>query len=150
MGMTWSFFSLLPDSIAYFFIGALTTTSDLKNNYGVIKYAVAEGEARATGFIKVGMFIGDHAKTGIGTLINSGSRIGVSANFYGGGIAPKFTPSFLWGSNADGFAHYDIGKALATARIVKNRRNQQLTTDEENLLRSIYSAEAKAREKLIG
>lgn len=131
-------------------LGALTTTSDLKNNYGVIKYAVAPGEARATGLIKVGAFIGDHAKTGIGTLINSGSRIGVSANFYGGGIAPKFTPSFLWGSNADGFAHYNMEKALATVKIVKSRRNQQLTADEDRLLRSIHSAEAKERERLIG
>ncbi len=116
-------------------LGALTTTSDLKNNYGEIRVDMGEGQIK-TGRIKIGSFIGDHAKTGIGALLNSGTFIGVSVNHYGAGLPPKHVPDFSWGG-AEGYVDYDIEKAIATAKTVMSRRGLQMLPEEEALLRSI-------------
>src|SRR4029077_11502764 len=46
-------------------LAAGTQTSDLRNDYGPIRVTVA-GQRIATGRTKVGSFIGDHSKTGLG------------------------------------------------------------------------------------
>ncbi|MGC9314320.1 MAG: putative sugar nucleotidyl transferase [bacterium] len=122
-------------------LGALTTTSDLKNNYGVIRVDLGNGEI-ATNRIKVGSFIGDHAKTGIGALLNSGTCLGVSVNHYGTGLPPKFVPDFSWGG-AEGYVDYDIEKAMSTAKTVMSRRNVIMTKEEEVLLRDICASRKK-------
>src|SRR4029079_18297449 len=77
-------------------LGALTTTSDLKNNYGEVR-VVIDGRERATGSNKIGSFIGAHVKTGIGTLLPTGAAIGTGSNLFGGGrFAPKSLASFAW------------------------------------------------------
>ncbi|MFP4458341.1 MAG: putative sugar nucleotidyl transferase [Candidatus Zixiibacteriota bacterium] len=119
-------------------LGAMTTNSDLKNNYGDIKYGISETEVFNTGSMKVGAFLGDHAKTGIGTLINSGTNIGVGCNLYGGGMGPKYLKPFSWGSGSDGFVEYKIDKAIETAEKVASRRNLKLHDAEINLLREIH------------
>ena len=48
-------------------LGALTTTSDLKNNYGPVRVWV-EGREVDSGTPKVGALIGAHVKTGIGKI----------------------------------------------------------------------------------
>ncbi len=51
----------------------------------------------STGRNKVGSYIGDHTKTGLGSLINTGTNVGVFANLLPAGILlPKFVPSFCW------------------------------------------------------
>ena len=117
--------------------GALTTNSDLKNNYHEIRVAMPTGEI-ATGLNKVGIFVGDHTKFGIGTLLTSGTTVGVGANLYGGGIFPKYIPSFIWGSNSDGFVHYKIEKAIETAKIVMERRGVRLGEHYKILLQRIF------------
>jgi len=117
--------------------GALTTNSDLKNNYSNIRVEFPWGTAD-TGFNKVGVFVGDHTKFGIGTLLNSGSVIGVNVNLYGGGVFPKYVPPFVWGSLADGFTHYRIDKAIQTARVVMSRRGRELTPAQESILHRIF------------
>lgn len=124
-------------------IGALTTTSDLKNNYGEIRLHQGDGEI-TTGRIKVGSFVGDHTKTGIGALLNSGTCLGVSVNHFGQGFAPKFVPDFSWGG-AEGYVEYDIEKALSTARTVMSRRDCAMSSAEESLLRSIHAERQKNR-----
>jgi len=118
-------------------LGALTTTSDLKNNYGEIRVDMGDGQVR-TGRIKVGSFIGDHSKTGIGALLNSGTCIGVNVNHYGTGLPPKNIPHFSWGT-AEGYIEYDLEKAIATAKIVMERRGVIMLEEEEQMLRAIFS-----------
>ncbi len=117
-------------------LGALTTTSDLKNNYSKIRVDLGEGE-RDTGRIKVGSFFGDHTKTGIGTLLNSGTCLGVSVNHYASGLPPKFIRAFSWGTS-EGYTRYEFDKALATARIVMSRRGIKMGASEAELLLKIY------------
>jgi UDP-N-acetylglucosamine diphosphorylase/glucosamine-1-phosphate N-acetyltransferase len=77
-------------------LGALTTNSDLKNNYGTVR--VTRGEAEVdTGRLKVGIFLGDHVKTGVGSLLPSGCCVGAASNLFGGGVfAPRRVPPFTW------------------------------------------------------
>src|SRR5207245_10009051 len=56
-------------------LGAGTHNSDLRNDYGEVT-AVVRGERIRTGLGKVGCFLGDHVKTGLGTLLNTGSNVG--------------------------------------------------------------------------
>lgn len=124
-------------------LGALTTTSDLKNNYGVIRIDFGDGEIN-TNRIKVGSFIGDHSKTGIGTLLNSGTYIGVGVNHYGTGLPPKFVPSFSWGG-AEGYIEYDVEKAISTAKTAMSRRGVEMSVEEERLLREIHSSRKNSK-----
>jgi hypothetical protein len=62
----------------------------------------------------VGVFLGDHTKTAIGTLLNTGTVVGFSANVVGTGFPTNHIPSFSWGG-AQGLEAYDIEKAIAVA-----------------------------------
>lgn len=113
-------------------LGALTTTSDLKNNYGEIRLHYS-GKTYTTGTIKFGSIIGDYAKTAIGTLLGTGSIVGVGANLFGdshwsGDIAP-----FTWGRAGS----YDRGLFIRDAGRMMQRRGQSVSAQLEGLLRTI-------------
>ncbi len=130
-------------------LGALTTNSDLKNNYGNIKVELPGGLID-TRLNKVGSFIGDHTKTGIGTLLNTGMVIGFASNVFGGGmIKRKSLPSFIWGST-DGLVDYNVEKAIATARTVMSRRDRELSPATEQLFRDIFAQTSTARLAVTG
>jgi UDP-N-acetylglucosamine diphosphorylase / glucose-1-phosphate thymidylyltransferase / UDP-N-acetylgalactosamine diphosphorylase / glucosamine-1-phosphate N-acetyltransferase / galactosamine-1-phosphate N-acetyltransferase len=102
-------------------LGALTTISDLKNNYGSV-HLEAYGRRIDTGQQKIGSFIGDHAKTRIGTLLNSGSVIGLAANLFGEAhLFPKWTPDFAWGGGPLTDV-YDLDRCMGVVQIVMERR----------------------------
>ena len=65
----------------------MTTNSDLKNNYSNIRVSM-NGQMLDSGSNKIGSFIGDHTKFGIGTLLNTGINIGVCCNIFGAGLNP--------------------------------------------------------------
>ncbi len=109
--------------------GAMTTNSDLKNNYSTIRVQ-SGGVSRDTGSIKVGSFIGDHTKFGIGTLLNTGIVIGVGCNIFGGSlVTDKEVPSFRWG-NSSGWETHQFEKAVDTASRTVERRKQKLSDQE--------------------
>jgi UDP-N-acetylglucosamine diphosphorylase/glucosamine-1-phosphate N-acetyltransferase len=114
-------------------LGAGTTNSDLKNNYGSIKLEI-NGQLVDSGEQFVGCFIGDHVKTGIGTLITTGARIGVAANIFGGGVTLKMVPSFSWGSKG----RYELDKALATIKMVMERRHKTFSKEDDKIIRYLY------------
>jgi UDP-N-acetylglucosamine diphosphorylase / glucose-1-phosphate thymidylyltransferase / UDP-N-acetylgalactosamine diphosphorylase / glucosamine-1-phosphate N-acetyltransferase / galactosamine-1-phosphate N-acetyltransferase len=123
-------------------LGAGTTNSNLKNNYGTVKVAV-NGKEVDTGEQFLGCFIGDHAKTGIGTLITTGAVIGVAANIFGGGVTPKFVPSFSWGKET-----YDLQKMIAAAKIAMGRRGREMSAAEAALLKKIFEITADERQSV--
>ncbi|MFH0931765.1 MAG: putative sugar nucleotidyl transferase [Candidatus Zixiibacteriota bacterium] len=125
-------------------LGALTTNSDLKNNYGNIKVFL-NGKNIDTGLIKVGSMIGDHVKTGIGALLNTGINIGFGSNIFGGGmIKEKFIPSFYWGG-VQGFSEYEFEKMMDTAEKVMKRRNKKLTSKEKRLFSKLFELTREER-----
>jgi UDP-N-acetylglucosamine diphosphorylase/glucosamine-1-phosphate N-acetyltransferase len=123
--------------------GAMTTNSDLKNNYSPIRCTV-NGESVDSGSIKVGSFIGDHTKTGIGTLLNTGISIGVSCNLFGGTLlVDKEIPSFSWGQSG-AFVPYKFEKAIETIERSMERRDCSLSDRERAQLRTVFDGVRKA------
>jgi UDP-N-acetylglucosamine diphosphorylase / glucose-1-phosphate thymidylyltransferase / UDP-N-acetylgalactosamine diphosphorylase / glucosamine-1-phosphate N-acetyltransferase / galactosamine-1-phosphate N-acetyltransferase len=120
-------------------LGAGTTTSNLKNNYSTIELNV-EGEIFDTGSIFLGSIVGDHTKTGICTMLNTGTMVGVSSNLYGAGYHKKLVPSFNWADAKTGLRKvYEIEKALNTAKISMNRRKVELTDAYEAMFREAFA-----------
>jgi UDP-N-acetylglucosamine diphosphorylase/glucosamine-1-phosphate N-acetyltransferase len=117
-------------------LGALTTNSDLKNNYGPIRLQIGKSEFD-TGQIKLGCFIGDQTKLGIGTLIPTGAVIGSFVNFARGGMMPRFVPDFRWISPDENLG-YDLMKAISTARVVMKRRNVKMSAQYERMIRTLH------------
>jgi UDP-N-acetylglucosamine diphosphorylase/glucosamine-1-phosphate N-acetyltransferase len=121
-------------------LGAGTTNSDLKNNYGPVRVRLPDGD-QDTGLSKVGVFLGDHVKTGIGTLLTTGGVVATGSNvFGGGGVPPRHVPAFRWGGADGAWVPYRWEKFVETARVVMARRNQELTPGVEAVLRRIWQA----------
>lgn len=116
-------------------LGALTTNSDLKNNYGPVRIWTPDGEAD-TGESKVGCFLGDHVKTAIGTMLNTGTVIEVGANIFGA-MPPKYVPPFSWG---DPEKAYQVEPFLETARTVMGRRDVELSEPQRRMLEAVWRA----------
>ena len=117
-------------------LGALTTTSDLKNNYGAVRVSM-HGRERRTGETKIGAFLGDHVKTAIGTLLTTGTIVGPASNLVGGGTTgPKELPAFAWWDGAT-TVPYDVEKFVATAKIVCARRGRGFGEAQERLYRAL-------------
>lgn len=117
-------------------LGAATNNSDLKNNYGTVRVPGMDGEVD-TGLLFAGLYMADHAKTAIGTLLNTGTVIGFSANVFGAGFPPRHVPSFAWGG-FDADSRYDVDKAIETARRVMARRGITLEPADEVVFRRIH------------
>lgn len=124
-------------------LGAYTTNSDLKNNYRPVRVWTPEGDVD-TGLMKVGCFLGDHVKTGIGTVINTGTVIGAGSNVFGGTMPPGAVPPFSWGSGSD-LRDHDRDKFLSTAGLAMGRRGQELTAGVRRILEEAWDAKAGPR-----
>lgn len=133
-------------------LGADTNNSNLKNNYGdVTLWDYIEAKYVNTGLQFCGLFMGDHSKSGINTMFNTGTVVGVCCNVFGAGYPPKYVPSFSWGgSEAGGFVTHNIRKALATAEQVYHRRDKKLDAIESDLLQHVHkiTAEYRLRHKI--
>ncbi|MCH8981525.1 GlmU family protein [candidate division KSB1 bacterium] len=127
-------------------LGADTNNSNLKNNYSSVRLFI-DGEFIDSGSQFVGLFMGDHCKSGINTMFNTGTVVGAMSNIYGGGFPPKNIPSFAWGGS-DGFVEHDLEKALETARMVMARRGVEMTADYEKMIRNIFDLTKAGRQVL--
>jgi UDP-N-acetylglucosamine diphosphorylase/glucosamine-1-phosphate N-acetyltransferase len=105
-------------------LGAFTTNSDLKNNYGPVKVWTPNG-LQDTGHMKMGCLIGDHVKTGIGLLLTTGIVVGAGANLYGTTMPPRYVQPFSWGEGSD-LSEYRLDKFLDTAAKAMGRRGVEL------------------------
>jgi len=105
-------------------LGALTTTSNLKNTYGPVQLWTPTG-IRSTGQQFLGTLFGDHAKTGIGTMLGTCTVIGAGANIFGATTPPKVVPPFAWGS-AEPYDTYDVTRFLVVAERAMARRQVEL------------------------
>ena len=119
-------------------LGAMTTNSDLKNNYGNVRMWTPNGDVD-TGTMKLGCLIGDHVKTGIGSLINTGTVIGAGSNLFGTDMPPKYVPPFSWGCGDD-LTTYDVDKFMATASTAMGRRKIELSPEMNALLRRAWES----------
>jgi len=126
-------------------LGALTTNSDLKNDYTNVSLKMG-GKTVDTGSTKVGSFIGDHVKTSICTLLNTGTIIGTAAVCVATGAPlPKTIPSFGWFVNGFVSKGFGLGALLQTAKTAMSRRKVTMTAQDEELLRKVYDLTQEER-----
>ncbi|MCX6167954.1 MAG: putative sugar nucleotidyl transferase [Ignavibacteriales bacterium] len=124
-------------------IGASTNNSDLKNNYDNIS-VLLNGKPVDTGSKFIGLMMGDHSKTAINTMFNTGTIVGVACNIFGSGFPPRYIPSFSWGGS-DFLKTNDLNKTVETAKIVLQRRKLNLTLNGEDLLRKVFDLTTEER-----
>ncbi len=127
-------------------LGADTNNSDLKNNYGEITVYL-NGNPIHTGKRFLGLIMGDHSKTAINTMFNTGTIVGVNCNIFGAEMPPKFVPSFSWGNGAGGFHTYRLDKAMAVARVVMERRNVPFTEKTAHLFQYVFDLSQKVEKR---
>jgi UDP-N-acetylglucosamine diphosphorylase/glucosamine-1-phosphate N-acetyltransferase len=127
-------------------LGAMTTNSDLKNDYGSVAVMLGGGPPIDTGSNKVGSLIGDHTKTSIGTLFNTGSVVGAMALIMATGAPlPKFIPSFAWFLNGVTTKGFGKKKLYGTARTAMSRRGKEFTDAHEAMFDAIFELTAGPR-----
>ncbi len=126
-------------------IGADTNNSDLKNNYSTVKITLKD-KLIDTSLQFLGLIMGDHAKTGINTMFNTGTVVGFSSNIFGSGFPPKNIPSFCWGG-ADSLTMYKLDKAVETAKSVFKRRDKNFNSNDEKLFEYIFNITGTERER---
>jgi UDP-N-acetylglucosamine diphosphorylase/glucosamine-1-phosphate N-acetyltransferase len=117
-------------------LGAGTITSNLKNTYGTVQLWTPDG-VRETGLQFLGTLFGDHAKTGIGLRLTTGTVLGAGANVYGSEMPPKAVAPFAWGE-ASAFSDYRVDKFLEVAERMMARRHVTLSESMRRQLRAAY------------
>ena len=120
-------------------LGADTNTSNLKNNYDQVKlWSYEKGGFQNTGEQFCGLIMGDHSKSGINTMFNTGTVVGVSANIFGAGFPRNFIPSFSWGGTS-GLTTFNMKKSDEVAARVMERRNLKYDEIEAAILHHVYN-----------
>lgn len=126
-------------------LGALTTTSDLKNNYGEVRLSF-RNIRESTGTIKFGSIIGDFTKTAIGTMLTTGTVIDFGCLLYEGRPLLKYYPPFFWGG-AEATV-YQIDRFISDAKKIMARRQKSLSPWQEQAIRDLYENEIKKKANL--
>jgi UDP-N-acetylglucosamine diphosphorylase/glucosamine-1-phosphate N-acetyltransferase len=119
-------------------LGADTNTSNLKNTYDSVRlWSYSKQTFVATNLQFCGLIMGDHSMSGINTMFNTGTVVGVNANIFGSGFQRNFIPSFSWGGTS-GHSNYNLKKAMEVAELVYKRRNRVFDETEKELLSNVY------------
>jgi UDP-N-acetylglucosamine diphosphorylase/glucosamine-1-phosphate N-acetyltransferase len=127
-------------------LAAGTQTSDLRNDYGPIRVSIS-GLRVPTGRTKVGSYIGDHTKTGLNTLLNCGTAIGVFCNLLPTGTyLPTAIPAFTL-CNGTMSEQWDLRQLFKTASVAMGRRGCELGDAKTNLFFTLFEATADLRRK---
>ena len=130
-------------------LGAGTHNSDLRNDYGEVT-VIVNGAPVRTGLTKVGCFVGDHTKTALGTLLNTGSNVGCFCNLVPSGpLMPKYLPAFTSWWNGSLRENADLMQLERTAAEVMRRRGSAFTEAHANLLRYLFTATAGQRRQAL-
>jgi UDP-N-acetylglucosamine diphosphorylase/glucosamine-1-phosphate N-acetyltransferase len=130
-------------------LGAGTTNSDLKNDYSTVS-VVMNRKTLNTRSTKVGSFIGDHVKTSIGVLLNTGSIVGTMAVLVATGAPlPKYIPPYAWFLNGGISKGFGLRALIDTARKAMSRRKVEMTEQDERLLHQVHELTADERDVYI-
>jgi UDP-N-acetylglucosamine diphosphorylase/glucosamine-1-phosphate N-acetyltransferase len=118
-------------------LAAGTSTSDLRCDYRNVTVLI-DGREVQTNQLKVGAMIGDHAKTGLGVMLDCGTIIGPFASVLPtGSFAPRSIPGFTRAGSSGLKLLTDVDRLLATAEAVMHRRGKELTPVLDTIYRSL-------------
>lgn len=132
-------------------LGADTNCSNLKNNYSAVKMWNYELKAyEDSGLQFCGLMMGDHSKSGINTMFNTGSSVGVCCSIFGAGFPKTVQDNFTWGGKEDSDL-YDLSKAWKTMEIVAQRRSVSFTEVDKRIYEHLFEDARLSRfEKHLG
>ena len=126
-------------------LGADTNSSNMKNDYGEVKlWSYLHERFTKTGLQFCGLIMGDHSKTAINTMFNTGTVVGVCSNIFGEGFPRNFIPSYSWGGK-NGFQEFRAEKAFNMMERMMGRRNIDFTTEDRLIMLRIFEDTAKYR-----
>ena len=126
-------------------MGALTTNSDLKNNYTAVK-VYTPNSRKKTGQKKIGCFMGGFVKTSIGTLISTGASIGTGAMLvHAGQLTPYHIPPFRWYLNSEVGPPQNPDEFIDTCRQAMSRRNIDISENFITLINTVYRETAAGK-----
>jgi UDP-N-acetylglucosamine diphosphorylase/glucosamine-1-phosphate N-acetyltransferase len=125
--------------------GAGTQTSDLRTDYGPVRFHVG-GQAVDSGLLKVGAFVGDHTKTSISALLNTGSLIGPFCLLLTAGtLLPRSLPAFCQVAHGRVQERTDLREMFTAAATMMGRRSCAWTAEHAELFLQLYEGTAEAR-----
>lgn len=120
-------------------LGADTTASNLKMTYGTVKLLDwPTGLEVDSGELFVGTIMGDHCKTGINTMLNTGTVCGVGSILVGAGFPAREVPSFKW-VQAGSLVDYRLEKALVDMERMMARRGVTLDRHYRRMMEAIFA-----------
>jgi hypothetical protein len=96
------------------------------------------GKSVDTNSLHVGCFLGDHVKTAVGTVLNTGTVVGPGSMIATNGFPPKTIRPFTWYVNGT-HKKVILDKFFKTTYHVKERRNKKLSEAEKALLEKIQN-----------
>ena len=117
-------------------LGAFTTTSNLKNNYGIV-HLEYRGEKYNTGVQKFGSIIGDFSKTSIGTMLATGSILDIGSLLFANRQLKKYYPPFFWGGDPPSV--YQLDRFIHDICHIMERRHQKPSAYLIKLIRDKYA-----------
>jgi UDP-N-acetylglucosamine diphosphorylase/glucosamine-1-phosphate N-acetyltransferase len=125
--------------------GAGTQTSDLRTDYGTVRFHI-NGQAVDSGQLKVGAFVGDHTKTSISALLNTGSLIGPFGLLLASGtLLPRTLPGFCQVAHGRLQERTDLREMFTAAATMMSRRNRAWTAQHADFFLQLYEETAEAR-----
>jgi UDP-N-acetylglucosamine diphosphorylase / glucose-1-phosphate thymidylyltransferase / UDP-N-acetylgalactosamine diphosphorylase / glucosamine-1-phosphate N-acetyltransferase / galactosamine-1-phosphate N-acetyltransferase len=119
-------------------LGAGTTNSNLKNNYKSVSMVVNDQLINSNKLF-LGSFIGDHTKTSIGTMLNTGTKIGIGCNVLSHSFPSRNISSFSFINNNQ-IKKITLKEFIEVAEKVKSRRNKVLLDQERKYFNYIYNS----------
>ncbi len=119
-------------------MGADSNTSNLKTNYGLIYLEDWNTrQAYDIGFQFFGSVLGDHSKTAINAMLNTGTMCGVCSNIFLSQFTPKHIPSFSWLTDA-GNSTYRFDKAVEAMKAMMARRDIEFKPGYQNMMKYLF------------
>jgi UDP-N-acetylglucosamine diphosphorylase/glucosamine-1-phosphate N-acetyltransferase len=129
--------------------GAGTHTSDLRTDYGIITMPI-NGRSVDSGLMKVGAYVGDHTRTSIATLLNTGTVIGpFGLLIASGSLLPRLIPAFARYGHGRIQERTDLGQMFAAAATAMARRGQEWNEAHAEFYLSLFDATAESRRQIV-
>ncbi|MFL2998575.1 MAG: putative sugar nucleotidyl transferase [Candidatus Neomarinimicrobiota bacterium] len=119
-------------------LGAGTTNSNLKNNYKEVSMII-NNQLINSNKLFLGSFIGDHTKTAIGTMLNTGTNIGIGCNVLSQSFPSRNILSFSIINNKQ-IKKASLKEFIEVAKKAKLRRNKLLLEEEKKYFNYIYNS----------
>jgi len=95
------------------------------------------GRSKETGRQFLGLLMGDHTKTGINTMFNTGTVVGFNCNVFSSEMLGQFVPSYSWGHGSEMMV-YDVTRAMQTAEVVLERREVKFSDAHRMIFEKIH------------